>query len=293
MGQFLTGKELNTAIYKIIWEAEQNLLLVSPFIKLDDYFKKLLDKHKHNPKLHICIIFGKNEGSPGKSLRKEDIEFLKEFKNISIVYCANLHAKYYGNETKGIITSINLYDKSFENNIEFGVFYELPMISLSKTADQLAYNYSVDMANSNPAIFVKRPVYERSLLGSLIGQKSYISSQVLYDQTEELIKHWYKWENETKRFLHEFEDEIDAKQKKAQMPIKEEKIPEKPLYPKPEIGYCIRTGIQIPFNYKMPMCPQAYQSWSMWKNWNYPEKYCHATGKPSNGKTSMAKPILN
>ena len=44
MAKFITGENLENAVYEIIWEAESNLLIVSPFIKLDDYFKRLFDK---------------------------------------------------------------------------------------------------------------------------------------------------------------------------------------------------------------------------------------------------------
>ncbi len=57
-------------------------------------------------------------------------------------------------------------------------------------------------------------------------------------------------------------------------------------------GYCIRTGVEIPFNPNKPMCEKAYSSWAMYKNYDYKESFCHKTGKPSNGKTSMRHPIL-
>ena len=129
MAKFITGENLENAVYEIIWEAESNLLIVSPFIKLDDYFKRLFDKHMNNPKLHILIVFGKNEKEVSRSLSKNDFDYFKKFLNISIVYIPNLHAKYYGNEKKGVITSINLYDYSFKNNVEFGVFSEINILS--------------------------------------------------------------------------------------------------------------------------------------------------------------------
>lgn len=122
MGKFITGEDLDNAICDIIWKAQETLLIVSPFIKLDDYFKKLFDKHEHNPQLHLIIVFGKNENAISKSLSRKDFEYFKMFSNVSIVYVANLHAKYYANESEGVITSINLYDYSFKNNIEFGVY---------------------------------------------------------------------------------------------------------------------------------------------------------------------------
>ena len=40
MNKFITGENLENAVYEIIWEAKKNLLIVSPFIKLDKYLKK-------------------------------------------------------------------------------------------------------------------------------------------------------------------------------------------------------------------------------------------------------------
>lgn len=59
-----------------------------------------------------------------------------------------------------------------------------------------------------------------------------------------------------------------------------------------EIGYCIRTGVEIPFNLEKPMSPEAFKSWSKYSDPNYAEKYCHFSGEPSDGETSVGKPIL-
>lgn len=68
-----------------------------------------------------------------------------------------------------------------------------------------------------------------------------------------------------------------------------QKISEKSLIGK---GYCIRTGIEIPFNLEKPMCYDAYKSWSKYGDPDYREKYCHFSGESSEGETSVAKPIL-
>ena len=74
---------------------------------------------------------------------------------------------------------------------------------------------------------------------------------------------------------------------------KEEYKP-KPTYQKQqEKGYCIRTGVEIPFDVKRPFCYQAFQTWAQFSNENYPENFCHKTGQPSNGKTSCKQPVLN
>lgn len=57
-------------------------------------------------------------------------------------------------------------------------------------------------------------------------------------------------------------------------------------------GFCIRTGVQIPFNVEKPMCYDAYKAWSKYGDPDYSEKFCHFSGESSNGETSVNKPIL-
>lgn len=57
-------------------------------------------------------------------------------------------------------------------------------------------------------------------------------------------------------------------------------------------GYCIRTGVEIPFNVEKPLSYDAYKKWNEFGDPDYPEKYCHFSGEPSNGETSVSRPIL-
>lgn len=290
MAKFLTGKDLNEAIYDIIWEADDTLLIVSPYIKLDDYFKQLFLHHKHNHNLEIVIIFGKNEGSPSKSLRSDDFDFFKQFKNISIIYCPNLHAKYYANTLKGMISSINLYDSSFKNNIEYGVLYEFSLTSFRTTVDDVARDYTYEISEKSPAIFIKRPIYDKSFL----GKKNYIDCEVLLDQTELMLKSWSKWEKEPHKFRQDYPEYLNATDRDTLRPERKEELPKIDIK-KEEIvttGFCIRTGDKIPFNPQRPMCEKAFKSWNQFKNPDYEESYCHKTGKKSYGKTSMRNPII-
>lgn len=58
------------------------------------------------------------------------------------------------------------------------------------------------------------------------------------------------------------------------------------------LGYCIRTGEEIPFNVKSPFTTKAFVSWNRFKNPEFKEKFCHFSGKESDGLTSYSKPIL-
>lgn len=284
MSKFITGKKLENVIYDIIWDAQKTLMIVSPFIRLDDYFKKLFDKHLNNPDLHILIVFGKNEKMVSKSLSKNDFDYFQKFMNISVVYVPNLHAKYYANEKRGVITSINLHDYSFINNVEFGVYSELNLLTtFTSNPDSDAWETCVDLAMKSEAVFIKRPVYEKGLLSSLLG-KNYVKSDVLHDVTDKFYNSWSAKKSKIMK-LKDFPDNLELKSAKSERPQRD-------YVEEPSEGYCIRTGKKIPFNLKKPYTDYSYQTWKNFGNPNYPENYCHKTGKSSDGKTSMNKPIL-
>lgn len=286
MAKFITGEELGKVIYDIIWDAEQTLMIVSPFIKLDEYFKKLFDKHINNPKIHFVILFGKNEREVSKSMSKSDFEYFKKFLFVSVIYVPNLHAKYYGNEAKGVVSSINLYDYSFKNNIEFGVYSEVSILNkLATNSDQDAWITCWKIAEENEAVFIKRPVFEKKMLSALLG-KSYIKSDVLHDITDKFYSAFGSNRKVSPiKKIKDFPDSLELGSAPSVRPLREDVEIQK-------YGYCIRTGVQIPFNPSRPLCEKAYRSWAQFGNPNYPEKYCHKTGILSNGKTSVNNPIL-
>ncbi|WP_460218551.1 phospholipase D family protein [Psychroserpens sp. MEBiC05023] len=290
MSTFLTGKELETSINKIIWEAKDILLLVSPYIKLDKHFKDLFKAHEYNEKLHIIIVFGKNEKSIKKSLSKDDFDFLKTFPKVSILYAPKLHGKYYGNEKMGVVTSVNLYDFSFTNeNIEFGVFSEQSILNqlniTSNNVDNDAFNTCMEIAETSDAVFIKRPIYKTNKLIINIGKTYINTSDILIDNTE----YFYGYKSRNKldqKKLSDFPEEIISGSSKNKMPERVNQDYDS------KMGYCIRTGEKITFNPKKPMSYKSFQSWVQFENYDFPEKYCHKSGKESFGKTSMSNPIL-
>lgn len=58
------------------------------------------------------------------------------------------------------------------------------------------------------------------------------------------------------------------------------------------MGYCIRTGVEIPFNVEKPLSYEAYKKWNEYSDTEYPERFCHFSGEQSNGETSVSRPIL-
>jgi hypothetical protein len=324
MSKFVTGKELEEVVYDILFEAKRHLLLVSPYIKLDNYFRQILDRHAHNPELELIVVFGKNEGNITRSVSRTDLEYFAKFPNVTLIYAPTLHAKYYGNEVKGVVTSINLYDYSFRNNIEFGVYSEnAPLMEKlleamnKKSLEDESFAQAMAVANAHDVVFAKRPVFKMrgKVLSVFGGGKDYMEPTVVVDVMEQLLNN----RPYPKSLLANLPKEVEFSQTLAQVrPTRQEVEEPRPkldpaLFRKEEStsstssrqyntfsaptssnqGYCIRTGAEIPFNPERPYCYQAYKTWAQFGNDDYPERYCHRTGQPSHGNTSKRNPILN
>lgn len=114
MAKFLNTSATNYFLEELIKGAKDRLILISPFLKLNDRMKELL-ADKNRLKIDVRIVYGKSE------LQPEEINWLKELTYIRTSFCKNLHAKCYLNEELCIITSLNLYEFSQINNNEMGV----------------------------------------------------------------------------------------------------------------------------------------------------------------------------
>lgn len=117
MAKFLNTSATNYYLEELIKRAKERVILISPFLKLNDRVKELLED-KNRLKIDIRIIYGKSE------LQPEEISWLKEQDYIRTSFCKNLHAKCYLNEDSCIITSLNLYEFSQINNNEMGILIE-------------------------------------------------------------------------------------------------------------------------------------------------------------------------
>ncbi len=275
---FLTGKELSEKIYDTIYNFEKYLLILSPFIQLDTYFKdEVFKTHINNSIVHIIIGFGKNENNINKSFKKEDFDYFLQFPNITIVYIPNLHAKYYGNESKSVVTSMNLIDYSFVNNIEFGVYAERKLISINQNSFfESAVNTCFNIVDEDGyTIFVKRPKYEKKL----IFAKNYVGSEVELNLIDELIK----FGKVSKKRLSDFTDEKyvniaikDQRKSREEYHIENNNNQNKNTNKK---GYCIRCRTTINKDIEKPLCWDCYKVWSFYEDPFYRENFCILCGE--------------
>ncbi len=115
MTKFLDTTGISYHLEQIVKKSSERLILISPFLKINNRIKELLED-KDRLKIDIRVIYGKNE------LQPQENNWLISMNSIRTSFCENLHAKCYMNENEALITSMNLYEFSQANNNEMGIF---------------------------------------------------------------------------------------------------------------------------------------------------------------------------
>ena len=132
MSTVLNTTALNYHLESVINNASTRVLLISPYLRLNDRIKELIED-KNRMKIDIRFVYGK------ASINQKDFEWLKSLSYVRLSFCQNLHAKLYANEQQCIISSMNLYEFSQVNNLELG-------ISLTAQDDAEAYSAAMNEA---------------------------------------------------------------------------------------------------------------------------------------------------
>ncbi|WP_203296782.1 phospholipase D-like domain-containing protein [Luteirhabdus pelagi] len=287
--KFLTGKELENEINDTIFYAERYLLILSPFIQLDDYFKnEIFKSHLNNSQVQIILGFGKNEQNIQKSFKKQDIDYFTQFPNITIVYIPKLHGKYYGNEKKSIVTSMNLIDYSFINNIEFGASADRKILASNTFFEDSQNKCFETLEDEGFTIFVKRPKFKKKLFG--LG-KDYVGSEIELDLLDNISRG-----QEIERIkISSFRNEkyvnsgikgirIDRKDFNNQQTEKEEEDFSNDTHN----GHCIRCKTEIYLDPDRPLCLDCFRTWNQYADEYYPENYCISCGEKN--EVNFSKP---
>ncbi len=246
------------------------------------------------------VVFGDSE--KGSGINKEDVNFLKDFASVKICFEKNLHAIFYASENGCLITSLNLHDYLKNTNIETGIYAEAKG-ALSKIATNLAQQitdntdfgetatnfYAAIIAHSE-VLYKKTAAFDNGILGF---NKKYTGSTVEKDKLQAFF--------DAATPVAAIEPSIAESGVTEEKPVQETEpvrnssfgtYVQKPAQPVQQSGYCIRTGVEVPFNPSKPYSDDAYKDWLNYRNWDSPENYCHKTGKQSFGKTSMRVPVL-
>ena len=117
MAKFLNTSGMNYHLEEIIKGAKDRLIIISPYLRLNERIKELLED-KNRLKIDVRIIYGKTD------LHPDEVKWLRTLQYVRTSYCNNLHAKCYISESACIIGSLNLYSFSQINNNEMGVLID-------------------------------------------------------------------------------------------------------------------------------------------------------------------------
>ena len=128
MAKYLRTSGISAELEDLIRNAREKVYIISPYLKLSDSIRELIND-KEREKIEVRIIFGKQELNP------TEMSFLENLKYVRLYFSNNLHAKCYLNESKMIITSMNLYEFSQQNNREMGI-----LIERSNEEDKIVYD---------------------------------------------------------------------------------------------------------------------------------------------------------
>lgn len=173
MAKFLNTKKAVSEIEDLIRDADQKLILISPYLKLSKNFKELLTYRNSKDKI-TTVIFGKQELNPN------EMKFLQGLRFVILKYNEDLHAKCYLSDDKMIITSLNLYDFSMINNKEMGV-----LINLNDESDKELYNDAyreVDFIDETSERFEFTSITDKEVTTDSIAEKNINTNNIDYSQ---------------------------------------------------------------------------------------------------------------
>lgn len=105
--------QISTVIIDIIRDSSNYCIIATPYFKPWNQLIKTLELVSCNEK-RILFLFRDDQKD------NDDIRHLYEEYDFDIFFITNLHAKIYLNEKQALISSMNLYDYSKENNFEIG-----------------------------------------------------------------------------------------------------------------------------------------------------------------------------
>jgi phosphatidylserine/phosphatidylglycerophosphate/cardiolipin synthase-like enzyme len=234
MAKFLNTTGVSYHLEELIKGTKDRLILISPYLQFTSRIKEHIES-LNIQKRDIRIVYRENK------LQVDENNWLGKQIGVRTSICKNLHAKCYINENEAIITSMNLYEFSQQNNNEMGIY-------ITKDQDPELYKATFDECQRLLTISEEIRVTVQKI-DSKVAEQPRVTEQTKVD-----VK-------------------ADSKVNKKG-------------------GYCIRTGISIPFNPERPLSYEAFKKWNEYGDPDFPEKFCHFSGESSSGETSVNRPIM-
>lgn len=245
----LRNHQISTEIISLIESTDKYCFLVTPYYKPWPLLNRTLERAAADNK-QITFIFRAGDV-------KEDVAKSLNKLGFDVHLVERLHTKLYLNEKIVVISSMNLYDSSKENNYEVGY-------KIKSTYEARQF---------------KEEIIEKDILG-LPSKKSFPGRYAAELQ---------RIEDEKIEKEKKLNEEIAEKERFKKEVMSNAVISDSKFNYQSNYGYCIRCTKQIPLNPQTPYCKDCFNTWVQFQNFDYPERFCHTCG--SSNPSTMNKPL--
>lgn len=251
MATFLTTLDTSSHIEKVIQHSQRRVTLITPYLQVNQH---LMDRLREADRrgVDLYLVFGKNQ------LRPEEMGKLRELTRLKLYFLDRLHAKCYANERHIIISSMNLYEFSEKNNREMSVLVSAEdgeaFVAARREIESII-SAAVPQQPEGGFLEKMRAVFAKSADASLASPAN------------------------------------PSPPPRSSSPARPSAPPKSITPPSPQKreGTCIRCGGGIRYQPRAPLCGDCYDSWSAWRNEDYPEKKCHRCAKAAS--VSKGRPL--
>jgi phosphatidylserine/phosphatidylglycerophosphate/cardiolipin synthase-like enzyme len=116
---FLENHEVTDHIVKLVQNAKEELIIITPYLNLNARMRGALNEAKSNG-AKISVYYRLEE----RKLKKNaaDIKFFTDEIGAEMVYIERLHSKLYLNENNAVMSSMNMVAGSQNDSQEIGIF---------------------------------------------------------------------------------------------------------------------------------------------------------------------------
>lgn len=260
MSLILDTYETNTYIAHIAEDAKKQLVIICPYLKINEKLKRTIEVADSRG-VDIYVIYGKRE------LDEETMTWLKGLRHSNVANIKDLHAKLYMNEDFATISSMNLYEYSQVNNEELSVL-------CGRREDRAEFKDITFQVMR--LIKISEKEHGRWDVGDL----------------DKPIRGLFRRSKKTEEFrAHDSGLLVEGQDATQREPTKlEVKESVSPLASETILCHCIRCGRVIPSTHDYVYCGRCMNSWQHYSNIRYvePEGHCYICGKRYNA--SAEKP---
>ena len=270
MAEFLTTTGISSRLTQIIQDAKKRIVIISPYLQVNKLIKDEIDyKIRTSRDIEVWLIFREDK------LRAEDREWLDKMPSIKRGLLKSLHAKCYMNENEALVTSMNLYEYSQNNNKEMGIF-------VSRSQDRGLYEAiqeeSIKLATTSG--ITPQKTTEPDKISEFLDRVSGLFGGFT-TQPSEL--------EESSPSPETLEENTREEIRPSPSPAARTRKEDTQTIETPVSGFCIRCKAGLPANPTQPYCSDCYTSWKPFDTKEHKENHCHTCGEEHT--TTMAKPL--